>query len=164
MKKFLFVSVLLVILSSCSHEKWLVKNIDYVRAKVCVNGDTIKTHIHDTIIRWQTETFIEPDFSSIDMVFECDSNNKVLLSKIDQLTGNRINMTYLLRDNKLTIQAKTDSITYLWNLVKEIKGIDSTIYVDRPVYVENEVKVTPWWDYVLFSVLGIVILGLIFKK
>jgi len=159
--RYIKLSVFLILLSGCSHSKYILKHQDEIRSYLCVN-DTVRSIEKDTIIKTISEYYIEPDFATMDMFFECDSLNNVLLTKVDSLSGKRTVIRYVLVENKLTIKALTDSISGIIANYDTLKT--KTIYLDRPITIEKRVEVSFWWHWVLHGIALMLILFLLFRK
>jgi len=67
--------------------------------------------LHDTTIKYLA------DSTSLEMLFECDSNNNVLMRQVKEMeAGNRIHQNYSFEDGKLNVNNKVneDSIQLYW--------------------------------------------------
>lgn len=88
------------------------------------------------------------DSSLIEAYFECDSANKVILKELHDEKTKHVNANIDFKPGKtakLTYKAKTQPDTIY------IRGKDTTIYKDRPVYIDKPVitNALHWWQKVL---------------
>ena len=137
MKKFLFFSLLLVIVTSCSIEKKLAKY-----CPLCTQKDSTVTviQIRDTTINIPGETvFIE------DTLF-CDSLGNVYASRLAEKDGTIIKLQSRIRDNKYKVIAKTDTIyrTIKGNTVYKTKLVTKTLKPQKIKYIPGWVNFLAW--------------------
>lgn len=161
--------VVIATLFGCSHSKYILKHKDEICASICTYPtDTIKTITKDTVVKFRSEYFIEPDLATIDLYLDCDSLNRVLISKVDSLNGKRTVVKYILTDNVLSLTALTDSIHGLIEVNRILKNVSTTHYVDREVPVEKIVYRSFWWHWLLHGIelALILVMGflLVFKR
>jgi len=98
------------------------------------------------------------------LYFRCDSSNRVIMFQIDNVNGNYLKYKQLYNGVTLNLQVYQDSIDFY----KEQLRIEKTI-TKPPVIINNppvEIKVTPWWCYLVIGILSLafIILGIAIIK
>lgn len=73
-------------------------------------------------------------------LFECDSNNRVILKAYDELKSANMESDLRFKDGRLDYGARTKPDTVY------LPAKDSIIYVPREVPVEVEVNRLTWWQ------------------
>lgn len=73
-------------------------------------------------------------------LFECDSNNRVILKAYDELKSANMESGLRFKDGRLDYGARTKPDTVY------LPAKDSIIYVPREVPVEVEVNRLTWWQ------------------
>ena len=163
--KYAIYLVVITILLNCSHSRYILNHKDEICSSICVYpDDTIKVVSKDTVVKFISEYFIEPDLATIDMYLACDSLNNVLITKVDSLNGKRTIIKYILSENKLSLMALSDSISGLLEINRTLSNIEKTVYVDKIKLVEKPVYTTYWWQWVLHGVSIAIILYLAIKR
>lgn len=154
-----------LLLSSCSHYRWLEKNKDKICATYCVYPtDTLRITEKDTIVTFVAEYGVNADSALMSIIFECDSNNQVLITKVDSLTGIRTTIKYVFLNNTLHLTANTDSIDGKITVSKHLLGLWKTIYCNRQVpTVVKEGKMI-WWGWLLIGALLMLNVFQFFRK
>lgn len=137
MKKLLL--ILLVFLVSCgSVKKTTVIETNTETSSTEVKQDSVSIKevmvLHDTTIKYLA------DSTSLEMLFECDSNNNVLMRQVEELeSGNRIHQDYSFKDGQLKVNNKTkeDSLKLYWKdyyyseYVKQNQIRADTVYITK---------------------------------
>lgn len=84
--------------------------------------------------------YLPPDSALLTALFECDSNNRVILKAYDELKSAGMNSHLTFEDGRLDydLEAVHDTV-YL-------PAKDSIIYVPQPVEVIKEVNRLTWWQ------------------
>ncbi|MCK9282226.1 MAG: hypothetical protein M0P71_16545 [Melioribacteraceae bacterium] len=120
----------------------------------------IKT-VRDTI------TYIEENESTLEAWFECDSNNQVLIKKLNE-TNNGIKTVTVFKDNVFKIRSYTDSIAVLHKIIEEKSSEKIAIMnpVNKQLQDDNkklEKKLTHWKKIGKFGLIIIVsiLIGLV---
>lgn len=132
MLKALFISILIVASAGCARRQIVtvpVKDSADVKVRVVKEIETIQ---------------LPPDSAWLNAFFECDSNNQVLLSRVETLQGERVKQSFNYNAGQLTTRATDNATKDIESTVK-----DSIIYerveVPYPVEVPVEVnKLTQW--------------------
>ena len=150
--RIVFVLLAVTLLYGCSHEKWVAKNQERICNSYCKES-VESVNIRDTVVKFQHEFFMELDTSTMQMYFECDSMNQVLINKVEYLNGKRTTIKYILNDNTLLIKAQSDSIHQLIEINKVLSGIDSTKVIERRVPYEVTKREMIWWGWLLIGFL-----------
>lgn len=124
----LIIAVLVIILvSSCNSAKKTLRHQNKCEKwGVCqsVKDSTvyIESIAFDTVIVDNSELWL-------DMLFECDSNGYVLIRKIDSLQSKNIDLTTLLKDNRLIIHANVPARVI--RIPKIMKSLSKTVVQQR---------------------------------
>lgn len=108
------------------------------RQKICNECKIIQ---HDSIYIKDTVVKVDSDTAFIETKLDCDSLGNVRMVEIDQLNGKLISMQAKLKDNKLRIVSKTDTIKVY------VKG--NTQVKIRTIVREKEVYKDYWWKWPL---------------
>lgn len=84
--------------------------------------------------------YLSPDSALLTALFECDSNNQVILKAYDELKSQGMNSRLTFEDGRLDydLQAVHDTV-YL-------PAKDSIVYVPQEVEVIKEVNHITWWQ------------------
>lgn len=82
--------------------------------------------------------YLSPDSALMTALFECDSNNRVILKAYDELKSKGVETGLNFENGRLDYQAKVKPDTVY------IPAKDSVIYVPQPV--EVEVNRLTWWQ------------------
>lgn len=106
--------IFFMLLLSCNPCKNIAK---YER---CFPVDSIL--IEKTVIQRDSFTFTEPDTLSMQLLFECDSNNNVLIRELNNTSSKGIDVKYIFKDNRLNLTAYVDSIAILNKLIETTKN------------------------------------------
>lgn len=160
--RFLIFILFALILSSCSHYRWIHKNRD----EVCEILDCGEIDSTRTQIKFKTDTIREHEFiieqqdsGLFDLYLDCDSNNQVILNKVDKLRSREDSIRYELKDEKLSvISYYTDTIESLKERIKIERTRSDTTYITKKVpeiVREDHVPIGFW-------VIGSVVLVLAF--
>lgn len=149
--------MILLILSAfaCNPCKYVSKHQE------CFPADTFK-HVMIKTVR-DTITYIEENESTLEAWFECDSNNQVLIKKLNE-TNNGIKTVTIFKDNVLRIRSYTDSIAVLNKIIEEKSSEKITVMnpVNKQLQDDNkklEKKLTRWKKIGRF---GLIIVSFIF--
>lgn len=128
--RFLLIMLACLALTSCITQK--------KRQKICNECKIIQ---HDSIYIKDTVVKVDSDTAFIETKLDCDSLGNVRMVEIDQLNGKLISMQAKLKDNKLRIVSKTDTIKVY------VKG--NTQVKIRTIVREKEVYKDYWWKWPL---------------
>lgn len=168
MKKIVYLILCILFISACVPYRWMHKHESELcgyAAKICPpNKDTIIEHtVYDTI--WKDSVEYEFDLAQYELFLECDSNNNVLISKVDSVTKNKILIDYLLKNNKLSLRAYSDSIKHLYTIIKELQT-NQQVKIVTKIVPGPTVKVTPVWIWIVLGLMilsWVVVLVILFK-
>lgn len=88
------------------------------------------------------------DSSILEAYFQCDSTNRVIMKELHDEKSKHVNTSFGFtpgKTAKLTYKAKTQPDTVY------VRGKDTTIYKDRPVYIDKTIEINKlyWWQKVL---------------
>lgn len=128
--RFLLIMLACLAFTSCITQK--------KRQKICNECKIIQ---HDSIYIKDTVVKVDSDTAFIETKLDCDSLGNVRMVEIDQLNGKLISMQAKLKDNKLRIVSKTDTIKVY------VKG--NTQVKIRTIVREKEVYKDYWWKWPL---------------
>jgi len=128
--RFLLIMLACLAFTSCITQK--------KRQKICNECKIIQ---HDSIYIKDTVVKVNSDTAFIETKLDCDSLGNVRMVEIDQLNGKLISMQAKLKDNKLRIVSKTDTIKVY------VKG--NTQVKIRTIVREKEVYKDYWWKWPL---------------
>lgn len=128
--RFLFIMLSCLAFTSCITQK--------KRQKICNECKIIQ---HDSIYIKDTVVKVNSDTAFIETKLDCDSLGNVRMVEINQLNGKLISMQAKLKDNKLRIVSKTDTIKVY------VKG--NTQVKIRTIIREKEVYKDYWWKWPL---------------
>ena len=128
--RFLLIMLACLAFTSCITQK--------KRQKICNECKLIQ---HDSIYIKDTVVKVNSDTAFIETKLDCDSLGNVRMVEIDQLNGKLISMQAKLKDNKLRIVSKTDTIKVY------VKG--NTQVKIRTIVREKEVYKDYWWKWPL---------------
>lgn len=84
--------------------------------------------------------YISPDSALLTALFECDSNNQVILRQMEEWKGKSMESDLSFENGRLDYKAKANPDTVY------LPGKDSLIYVPQPVEVRVEVNRLTWWQ------------------
>lgn len=157
MKKFLFFSLLIVIVTSCSIEKKLAKY-----CPLCTQKDSTVTVIQykDTTIEIPGETvFIE------DTLF-CDSLGNVYASRLSEKDGTILKLQARIKDNKYKVIAKTDTIYKLvpGNTVYKTQVVTKTLKPEKIKYTPGILIFLGWSGGILWLFIILYIIYRVIKN
>lgn len=147
--------VLLIFIGSCSPTKWAIEHRDKVCDMLnCCPVSGVKTNISITTDTTLKETYdYKTDSTGFYMYLRCDSNNKVLLDRVDQLHQQKDSIRTKLEANKLTVTGYyRDSLKTEKETIKEVKTRVDTITVRETVYKEKKVNHVPWYFWLIGGV------------
>lgn len=163
----ILIYLIIALLTSCVPHRYLAKHKDEICAK-CIeeniiqfSKDSIITKI-DTLWIDVSENIIDSTY--IELYFECDSDNQVLITKVEKIKeSGQIISQYQFKNNILTVKNKVyqDSIMQLNSTIERIKS-DVKI-VEKIVNKE----VVPKWVYlvgIIVFLFLITLLIIILKK
>lgn len=94
-----------------------------------------------------TDTLVKtaPDSSSIAALLKCDSLGNVYLTQLNDVKGRVTSQTVSLKDNKIIVDCKVDSMAVFVKMSKAYKtSSDTTTVKPPPEYIEVEKPLT-WW-------------------
>jgi len=132
MLKALFISILIVAFAACGRKQIItvpVKDSTDVRVRVIKEVETVQ---------------LPPDSAWLNAFFECDSNNQVLLKKVETLQGERVKQDFTYTNGQLTTRATDNAVKKVESNVK-YSIIYERVEVPYPVEVPVEVnKLTQW--------------------
>lgn len=111
---FLFILVALYFTTSCSPCNYVSKHPE------CFPADTVL--IEKTIIQRDSFSYVEPDSLSLSLLFECDSNNNVLIKELSDAKSKGFITKYIFKDNRLNLTAYIDSIAILNKIIETTKS------------------------------------------
>jgi hypothetical protein len=115
MKIFYLISIVLIItIQSCNTCKYVAKHPE------CFPADTIIEK--DSMIVKDSIYIIQQDSSVLEMYFKCDSNNQVLIQKVNSTQGVKTKTKYIFKDNFLKVNAYNDSIVVLNRIIERYKN------------------------------------------
>lgn len=109
MKLLISISILFF-LASCNPCKFVAKHPQ------CFPVDSFI--IEKTVIQRDSFTYTEPDTLSMQLLFECDSNNNVLIRELNNASTKGFDIKYIFKDNRLNLTAYVDSIAILNKLIE----------------------------------------------
>jgi hypothetical protein len=94
-----------------------------------------------TEIQRDTTLFVVPDSSMVRAWFECDSLNQVVMTKLEQQSGRKLQQVVKWKNNTIEVVANIDSqaVYFAWH-EKHIREQSITETV-----VKEPVKEPPWW-------------------
>lgn len=90
------------------------------------------------VTEYLVPVYLSPDSALMTALFECDSNNRVILKAYDELKSKGMETGLHFKDGRLDYQAKAKPDTVY------IPAKDSIVYVPQPV--EVEVNRLTWWQ------------------
>lgn len=125
---------------------------------------TNTVEVHDTVAK------TVPDSALLNALLRCDSLGNVYLDQLIQVSGRATTQSVTLKDNKLTVDCKVDSMAVYVKMSKVFKTSSDTTYIQSPpVKIEVE-KPLSWWDktvrisgYIMLISLGLTIAYVIFQ-
>jgi len=118
-------------LAACNPYNYISKHPELFPADSVVITNTKETH--DSIY------FTKPDSLAIEMLFECDSNNQVLMRELNEIGSKGIKTKIVFKDNKLQINALVDSLEMLNRTIKELSTKETTKI--NPINIELKKQV-----------------------
>lgn len=127
-------SILLALVAlSCNPCRYASKHPECFKPDTVVMSHT--TTVHDTII------YLEESESTLEAYFECDSTNRVLMSRLVQTEAGRpVKPTVIFRENTLRVRYYQDSIATLNRLVKETQA--RIEYRENPINMEMQDRIS----------------------
>jgi hypothetical protein len=130
------VLIILLLLNSCVAKR---KCCNYCRTSdTLIIRDTFKLIQKDTIFNF------EPDVAFFEAWLECDSNNNVLLSKLNTSSSGAVTRT-VFRDNYIKVDfACRDSVQLLKRLIKEYESKSNNKVTVKQEIVMQRSKWTNW--------------------
>lgn len=161
--KGIVLSVLLFVIN-CTPYRYLEKHENEICNK-CIDKYSTQS-VKDSVIIKRDTLWIDVSENIIDdtyteLYFECDSDNQVLMTKVQKIKdSDKIISKYTFQNNVLTVQNKAyqDSILELRTTIESLKN--NVKIIEKPIIK----KVTPKWIYpvgaiiLLFLVILLVIL------
>ena len=147
MKKITFLIALVVVLSGCKQLKLLTPGTTTEIENI------VQETIRDTIILFKA------DSSYFRAYLECDSANRIIMSTLENVQGQKVRQDIIYRDKILTVQAKIDSqAVYIALKDRYQKSTDKEVVVQEVVK-----KIYPKW-LIILSLIGSLAVGyLLFK-
>ena len=134
----------------------------------CIPADTIYSmtteKIHDSVF------YTQMDSAFYDIYFECDSNNQVLISQLNEKVTPGIETKVIYRDNKISLRLYTDSMQLLNRTIEKLSEAKKT--VKNPVNLkcqddlkkaQKKIERKKWLTWYFFITLGIVIFVIVIK-
>ncbi len=157
--KIIAILALYIIVNSCSHHKWAVKNKDYICKQLCVvDVDTI-VNFRDTTIVLNVDTIVNIDTLSGVFIVECDSLRRAYVRLLDS----KGKITYQFKDNVIKVFAIPELVRLHYKkivtLTEKIKQI-TTAKLQPYEVVRYRV---PFWVWLLFGAMTFLIVSLILK-
>jgi hypothetical protein len=111
--------------SSCSPQRYIRKNEVKIKDQICPKGDTLRIYRTDTLFKESKDIPQEKevgDSTYVELLFKCDSNNKVLIEELNTKATGKTSVIYKFKDNKLVVQTYQDSILYYKKTEKEYRS------------------------------------------
>lgn len=138
MKQILLLFITITALSSCRITKQrcdeLYPPVVYTKTDSTI---TIKETIHDTTV------VVQPDNSYIDVIFECDSLNQVLVRQVLKLSGQRSTPTVSFENTGKRLKAMFQTTCDSMSIYIAMKSMDTSLTV-RSNSVEVRTINTPY--------------------
>jgi hypothetical protein len=88
----------------------------------CFPADTVK--ITDVQTIYDSIVYTVPDSINLELMFECDSNNQVLLKRLNETKSKGVETKVVFKDNVLKLSAFVDSIAILNRTIQTLKTKD----------------------------------------
>jgi len=110
----IYIICIIILFASCNPCKYVAKHPE------CYMSDSVI--ITETKTETITKIVLEPDSLSMKFLFECDSNNNVLIRENSELKTKGLNVIYRFKNNTLDLSVFTDSIEHLNKLIEITKG------------------------------------------
>lgn len=100
-------------------------------------SDTVR--IENTVIQIDSFSYTETDSILISLLFECDSNNNVLIKALNEAQTKGFRTKYIFKDNRLDLTAYIDSMAILHKLINDTKSkeVIKQNPMDAVLYAEN---------------------------
>jgi hypothetical protein len=118
-KQILVISAITILfLISCNPCRYVSKHQE------CFQADSIL--ITNTVIQTDSIRFTEPDTMALSLLFECDSNNNVLMRELKDVSSKGIQTEVIFKDNRLDVSGFVDSIAILNKLIETTKAKETT--------------------------------------
>lgn len=156
MRRLIIILLVLITFTGCkSYKEWMYDNEGYVCKELeCCEYNTLPGK--DSLMESDTSyvpMFIKyTDSSGYDMYFRCDSNNRVLLTRVDRLKDDKDSISYVMKKQRLRVKHfYQDSIKYYRRQIKELETRVDTVVVNKKVPVEVKEKYIPWWTWVILG-------------
>jgi len=132
-----------------------------------VEPTIITDHIRDTVteVHHDTLAYTKPDSASINALLRCDSLGNVYVAEITRLkSGKATTQTFKLKDNKLSVDCKVDSMAVYLKIAKVYKTSErSKVSQPAPVIIDKPLS---WWAKTInilgYIMLGVIVAGLIY--
>ena len=147
MKQLAFILIILLVTTSCKQLKLLTPGT------TTENENIVQETIRDTIILFKS------DSSYFRAYLECDSANRIIMSTLENVQGQKVRQDIIYRDKILTVQAKIDSqAVYIALKDRYQKSTDKEVVVQEVIK-----KIYPKW-LIILSLIGSLSVGyLLFK-
>lgn len=147
MKQLALILIILLVTTSCKQLKLLTPGT------TTENENIVQETIRDTIILFKA------DSSYFRAYLECDSANRIIMSTLENVQGQKVRQDIIYRDKILTVQAKIDSqAVYIALKDRYQKSTDKEVVVQEVVK-----KIYPKW-LIILSLIGSLAVGyLLFK-
>jgi hypothetical protein len=128
MRKIIYITTLVFLLSSCSSE-WILKTAN---KRGLLSSDTIVSTQVDTVFLDTTVTVEVPGDSAflVDSVY-CDSLNNVVIQRLDEVSGERTRIALELKDGKIYTSALVEAYE------KEVRVKDSVLFEYERQIINN---------------------------
>lgn len=169
MKKLIILAGLAMVLA-CSPCKQISKHPEKFN---CFPADTVLIE-KNTIIR-DSILFTKIDSIGYDILFECDSNNNVLMRELNEQKSKGVVTNVVFKDNRLILTAQTDSIKSLLRIIENLEKKETSKVnpINAELKAENErlkseklnlVQKAKTKNKVIFTLIIIIVLGLLALK
>lgn len=147
MKQLALILIIVLVATSCKQLKLLTPGT------TTENENIVQETIRDTIILFKA------DSSYFRAYLECDSANRIIMSTLENVQGQKVRQDIIYRDKILTVQAKIDSqAVYIALKDRYQKSTDKEVVVHEVVK-----KIYPKW-LIILSLIGSLAVGyLLFK-
>lgn len=127
MNKLILTALIVILVSSCNSAKKTLRHQNKCAkwgACQSVKDSTVyvETISFDTVVVDNSELWLN-------MLFECDSSGSVLIRQIDSLQSKNIDLTTLLKDNRLIIHANVPARVI--RVPKLMKSLSTTVVQQR---------------------------------
>lgn len=163
--KAIWIILFLFFVASCTPMKWATEHRDELCDMLnCCPTTGLKTSItieSDTAIG--TNYVPKIDTFGFSLFARCDSNNQVLLERVEQLDKEKDSIRTEMESDRITVTGYSkDSSKTINKEVTTLKTRTDTVTVKETVYRTKEVDHVPWYFWVITgaALIGIFILGL----